>query len=273
MSDEQERWQLGGNSPEVYERHLVRAIFRPWATLLIEQAALNPGQRVLDVGCGTGVVARLAARHVGVTGEVVGLDLNPGMLVVARSLPPAQGAIVEWREGDAAALPFAEALFDVAFCQLGLQYFSDRSEAVREICRVLKSSGRFVALVWRALAHSPGFAALAGALERHISPAARAVMQAPFVFGDSTEELRTLLLEAGFHTACVRSDVRMVRFASPEAFVCHQVAGSPLASHVARVDEAARQALVREVSAAVPAYVNDEGMAFPIEGHVVIAHP
>lgn len=92
-------------------------------------------------------------------------------------------------------------------------------------------------------------------------------------FGDATEELRTLLLEAGFHTVRIRSDVRMVRFASPEAFVRHQVAGSPLASHVAQVDEAARRALVREVSAAMQAYVNDEGVAFPIEGHILIAHP
>jgi SAM-dependent methyltransferase len=184
------------------------------------------------------------------------------MLAVARSLPPPQGATVDWREGDAAALPFAGALFDVAFCQLGLQYFSDRSQGVREIYRVLKPSGRLVALVWRALVHSPGFAALADALERHVSPAARAVMQAPFVFGDATGDLRTLLLEAGFNTVRIRADVRMVRFPSPEALVRHQVAGSPLASHVAQVDEAARQALVREVSAATQQYLNDEGVAF-----------
>ena len=82
---------------------------------------------------------------------------------------------------------------------------------------------------------------------------------------------RTLLLEAGFSTLQIRTDVRMVRFASPEAFVHHQVAGSPLAGHVAQADEAARQALVREVSAAMQAYVNDEGISFPIEGHIVIA--
>jgi hypothetical protein len=95
----------------------------------------------------------------------------------------------------------------------GLQYFADRSKAVREVYRVLKPDGRFVALVWRAIVHSPGFTALAGALERHVSPAARAVMQAPFVFGDATEELRTLLLEADLHTVRIHSDVRMVRFA------------------------------------------------------------
>ena len=188
---EEERWQLEGNAPAIYERHLVPGIFEPWAPLLLEQAALRRGQQVLDVACGTGVAARLAAASLDTTGKVVGLDLNPGMLAVARSLPPPQGATIEWREGDAGALPFAEKLFDVVFCKFGLQYFPDRSQAVREMYRVLKPSGRLVALVWRALIHSLGFATLAEALERHISPAARAVMQAPFVLGDATGELRT----------------------------------------------------------------------------------
>jgi SAM-dependent methyltransferase len=140
------------------------------------------------------------------------------------------GAPVDWREGDAGALPFANAFFDIVFYQLGLQYFPDRRQAVREMHRVLKSSGHLVALVWRALVHSPGFVALVAALERHVSPAAGAVMQTPFVFGDETEELRTLLIV----TVRIRSDVRMVRFASTQALVHHQVEGSSLADHVAQ---------------------------------------
>jgi ubiquinone/menaquinone biosynthesis C-methylase UbiE len=270
---QQERWQLGGNAPEVYERYLVPALFGPWAPVVMEQAALQPGERVLDVACGTGVVARLAASHVGAAGQVTGVDLNPGMLAVARTLAPPQGARVDWREGNAAALPFSPATFHVVFCQLGLQYFPDRPQALREMYRVLMPRGRLLLLVWRAIAHSPGFGALAEALERHVSPAAGAVMRAPFVFGDATEELRTLVTEAGFRTVRIRSDVRMVRFASPEALVQYQVAGSPLASHVAQVDDAAREALIREVTAAMQSYLNDEGVAFPIEGHIAVAHP
>ncbi len=270
---QQERWQLGGNAAEVYQRYLVPAIFGPWVPLVIQQAALLPGERVLDVACGTGVVTRLAASGVGDAGQVIGLDLNPGMLAVAGTLAPPEGAPIEWREGDAAVLPFAARAFDVVFCQLGLQYFPDRLQALREMYRVLMPGGRLVSLVWRAVTHSPGFAALAEALERHVSPAAGAVMRAPFVFGDATGELRTLLTAAGFRTVHIGSDVRMVRFASPEALVRHQVAGSPLASHVAQVDDAAREALVREVTAAMQSYVNDEGLAFPIEGHLGVAHP
>ncbi len=139
--------------------------------------------------------------------------------------------------------------------------------------RVLKPGGRLVALVWRALAHSPGFAALAAALERHVDPAAAAVMRAPFVLGDATDELRGLLVKAGFRTVRVSADVRMVRFASPATFVRHQVDGSPLASHVAQADDAARDALIREVTAAMLSYVNDDGLAFPIEGHIGVASP
>ena len=128
-------------------------------------------------------------------------------------------------------------------------------------------------LVWRAIAHSPGFAALAAALERHVSTAAGAVMRAPFVFGDTTDELRGLLVQAGFRAVRVGADVRMVRFASPAALVRHQVAGSPLAPHVAAANDTVRDALLQEVSAEMASYVNDEGLAFPIEGHIGVAYP
>jgi ubiquinone/menaquinone biosynthesis C-methylase UbiE len=268
-----ERWQLGGNAPEVYETELVPAIFAPWALLLVAKAALHEGERVLDVACGTGVVARLAAPQVGTGGHVVGLDLNPGMLARARASSPPEGAAVEWREGDAGALPFSAATFDAVFCQLGLQYFPDRQKAAREMYRVLKPDGRLVVLVWRALAHSPGFQALAAALERYVSPAASAVMRAPFVFGDTTDELRALLVQASFRTVRVSADVRMVRFASPAALVRHQVASSPLAPHVAAVDDTIRDTLIREVTAEMQCYLSDDGLAFPIEGHIAVAHP
>jgi ubiquinone/menaquinone biosynthesis C-methylase UbiE len=270
MMSQQERWQLGGNAPEIYERYLVPAIFGPWAPIVIAQAGLQAGESVLDVACGTGVVARLAVQHVGASGHVTGLDINPGMLAIARSLTPAQGATVEWREGDAMTLPFSDETFNVAFSQLGLQYFADRLQALREIQRVIIPEGRLVVLVWRAIAHSPGFAALAEALDQHVSPAAGAVMRAPFVFGDCPEELRTLLTDAGFREVMVRSDVRMVRFASPEALVQYQVAGSPLAGHVVQADDAAREALIRDVTAAMKDYLNDDGVAFPIEGHIAV---
>ncbi len=107
---QQEHQLLHGTGAEIYECGLVPAIFAPWATILIEQVALQPGDRVLDVACGTGVVARLAARQVGPTGQIIGLDNNAGMLAVARSLPPIPGVSLEWQEGNALAMPLVNAL-------------------------------------------------------------------------------------------------------------------------------------------------------------------
>ena len=119
MSDH-EHWQLNGSAPELYERYLVPAITRIWASDLIDRVA-EPGQSLLDVACGTGVVARLAAERMR-TGRVVGLDLNEGMLAVARSVP-VTGAPIEWREGSALSLPFEDRSFDLVLCQLGFSSF------------------------------------------------------------------------------------------------------------------------------------------------------
>ena len=106
--DEQEQWQLDGSAPELYQRYLVPAVTALWAQELAEQGALRPGEQVLDVACGTGVVARVAAERVGTSGRVAALDLNPGMLNVARSVATTTGdsASIQWHEASADKLPF-----------------------------------------------------------------------------------------------------------------------------------------------------------------------
>src|SRR3954453_15082278 len=106
---------------EGYERGLVPAMFAPWALDLVAVAALQPAERVLDVACGTGIVARHAAPRVGAAGRVVGVDVSAPMLAGARAQGAPEGVAVEWCEGDAGALPFPAGAFDVALCQHGLQ--------------------------------------------------------------------------------------------------------------------------------------------------------
>jgi len=268
---QQEQWQLGGNAPEMYERYLVPAAFGPLASLLLELAAIQPGERVLDVACGTGAVARLAVQDVGPTGQVVGLDLNPAMLAVARtvSLPP--GASVRWQEGSADALPFAAAAFEVVCCQQGLQFFPDRGAALREMHRVLVPGGRVVLGVWRAIEENPGAAAFSAAVAQYVSTEAGMRLRAPFALGEEAA-LHALLMEAGFCDVRIRAAVYTVRCPPPEEHIRRMMAASPLADVFAQMEDTTRAALVREVGTALQSYRDEEGLALPIATHLAVAY-
>jgi ubiquinone/menaquinone biosynthesis C-methylase UbiE len=266
----QPQWQqVSGNAAEVYGRHLVPAMFASWAPLLIEDADLRSGEQVLDVACGTGVLTRLAAERVGKTGRVVGLDLNAGMLSVARSSSPFTGAAIEWCEASALAMPLPSASFDVVLCQQGLQQCPDRPTAVAEMHRVLHTSGRMVASVWGKLERSPGMAALVEALEKHVSVAAANNRRAPFALSDAAE-LNSLIVHVGFRDVSVKTLVGTARFPSIAKFVEYQLAATPL-STLGGISDDTFDAVIYDVSTVLRAYVTDGSLTFPMEAHVVTA--
>jgi ubiquinone/menaquinone biosynthesis C-methylase UbiE len=250
---------------EIYERHMVPAMLASWVPDLLDLVALKPGERVLDVACGTGIVARQAASRVGAGGHVVGLDLNGNMLALARVLAPA----VEWREGNAMALPFPTNAFDVVLCQQGLQFFPDINTALRETHRVLVPGGRFVAAVWCAIQSSPGHHALTRGLERHVGTEAAGLMSAVFGLGDA-QALQTILEEAGFREVRVLREKRVARFPSPELFVRWVVVGSVLGRTGVQVRDESLAAIIREVDGALQPYTGDDGLAFPMEAHLAV---
>jgi SAM-dependent methyltransferase len=145
---EHEQWQVTAEAAELYERYPARYILGPWAPLLVDAAALARGERVLDVACGTGLVARIAAQRVGPAGRVVGVDLNPGMIAVARSLPAPIATPIEWLERSALDLRLPDASFDAVLCQQGLQFFPDKLVALGQMRRVLVHGGRLALSVW-----------------------------------------------------------------------------------------------------------------------------
>jgi ubiquinone/menaquinone biosynthesis C-methylase UbiE len=228
---------------------------------------------VVDIACGTGIVARIAAARVGPTGVVVGVDLNPGMLSVARSgalMESQASAPLQWQEANADKLPFPDESFDIVYCQLGLQFFANRAAAVREMRRVLAAGGRLALMVWRGMNESPGFAVLAEALERHVGQAAASIMRAPFGLPNA-DELAGLVRDAGFRDVVVQQRVGTVRFPSVERFVLSYVAGSPLAGPVSQASDAARGALINDASNALREYTSNTELAFPIAAHLLNA--
>lgn len=251
---------------EIYERHMVPAIFNTWVPSLLDFVALRPGERMLDLACGTGVVAREAASRVGVSGRVVGLDINGEMLARAR----ATRAAVEWCEGSAMDLPFAVGTFDVVVCQQGLQFFPDESKALREVQRVLIPGGRLAAAVWCSIESSPGHHALALGLERHVGAEAAKLMYSVFRLGDS-QALQTSLEGVGFRDVRLQRERKVARFPSPDLFARWMVAGSVLGRTGIQVRNEALTAMIREVDDALQPYVAPDGLAFPMEAYLMIA--
>ena len=274
MTPEARGWQLERTSAELYERYLVPPVTLPWARDLVQRVGLRSGVRVLDVACGTGVVARLAASKVGEGGRVAALDLNPGMLAVGQSTEAPEGAEITWREGSADTLPFGDGEFDVVLCQLGLQFFPNRPAALREMRRVLGATGRVGASVYAAIDRNPAADALAHALDRYLGEGASDAKRSEHSLADP-DELRELFDAAGFAGVRVVTVTRSVRFASVENWVEIQFSATPLASLVADRGPAERDRIVGHVSADVgeglARFVSDDAFSFPQEAHVALA--
>jgi ubiquinone/menaquinone biosynthesis C-methylase UbiE len=242
---------------------MVPAIFVRWLPTFLDLTSPQLGNRVLDVACGTGIIAREVLSHVGSSGRVVGVDINSSMLSMARALEPS----MDWREGDAQDLPFADGEFDIVVCQQGLQFFPDREVALREMHRVLIPGGRVALASWCEIESSPGQNALTQATEKHVGPEAATLLSGAFRLGD-VEYFQALLEDAGFHDVQIRREKKMANFSSPEAFARIVVAGSAIGRAGIQLRDEAMTAIVHDVEAALRRYVDSDGLAFPMESHL-----
>lgn len=262
-----EKWHLD----EVFLTINVVPAFLTTSQELLTLAELRAGERVLDVACGTGIVARLAAAVIGPAGVVVCTDVNEGMLHIARTVPPLpHSPEIAWRHSDAAALPFPAAAFDVVCCQHGLEFFADRAAGLREFARVLVPGGCLVLWVWRALERQRFHVPLLAAVDRYMGVDARQLLQAPFTLGDATA-LRYLVAGAGFRQVHLRITTNVLRYPSLEAYVRGFLTAMLIAPAIAALDVATRTAMVQEVTRALAEYVDDDGLTVPAESHVVRA--
>jgi ubiquinone/menaquinone biosynthesis C-methylase UbiE len=262
------QWQLAGNAAELYEDILVPTVFRPWATDLLELADLRHGERVLDVACGTGIVARLAAGQVGTAGEVTGLDLNAGMLRVARSLPAPPGAPMTWVEGSALAMPLPDASFDVVLCQQGFQFFPDQAAGLQELKRVLVPGGRVLLSIWEG--ETPYSSAMAAAVEKHVGLEPATTLRKSRACPDP-ETVRDLMMQTGLRDArtCARDLMR--HLPAIARFVLRHLAATPVAGAIAALSEEGRAALADDVRKALLAYEDGDGVRYREVAHVVLA--
>lgn len=243
----------GGTAAENYQRFFVPSIGAPVADDLIGVAGLQPGERVLDVACGTGVVARRAAERVGAAGSVAGLDVNPGMLAVARSETPSDRPI-DWYEADAESMPLPDKAFDVVLCQMGLQFVPNKLAALREMRRVLDTAGRVHVNVPGP--KPPIFAIMTDALARRLGPGAASFGDLVFSMHD-VDELTELMRSAGFREVDVQAKRKDLRLPAPEDFLWQYIHSTPLAEAAAQAGEGELDALERDVCAQWQEFVVD----------------
>jgi SAM-dependent methyltransferase len=245
----------------VYEALFVPAMFAPWAPVVAEAAELRAGDRVLDVACGTGVLARAAAAAVGPAGTVVGLDPNDGMLAVASRTAPQ----IEWRRGVAEALPFDAASFDAVVSQFGLMFFRDRHAAIGEMRRVLRPGGRLAVAVWGALDDAPAYVAFVGLLQELFGTAVADRLRAPFALGDAAA-LSASFAAAGLSPAGVAGRDGTVRFPSLRVWVEADAKGW------LQLDDDQHRTLLAAADTALRPFVAADGrVAFSLPAYLVTA--
>ncbi|MHC1783065.1 MAG: class I SAM-dependent methyltransferase [Anaerolineaceae bacterium] len=243
---------------ETYERFFVKSIYRFWTPLLLERAAPKAGETVLDVACGTGVVARSVVPLVGEAGRVVGLDINPSMLEVACKQFSDNCEAIDWREGRAEKLPFSDREFHLVTCQQGMQFFN-RPTAVREMRRVLRGKGRVAIAVWRSLDDNLFYRTIFGALAS-VFNIPMVELANPFSYGDQ-DELRDLLIEAGFKRVNIEAVRHPVYFHEVDHFMETTVrAASVVIPAFAAMDGEMRADLMSKVNQQVADYLMDHTM-------------
>lgn len=249
-----------------YESSLVPALMEEWAPRLVAAARIARGHHVLDVACGTGVLTREAAEHVGAGGFVAGLDLDSGMLSVARSLRPD----LRWYEGRADRLPFPDASFDAVVSQFGLMFFPDRPGALTEMWRVLKPGGRMAVAVWASLEATPAYEAETLLVERLAGPVASAPLRIPFNLGDP-DLFAAQFRAAGVPLESLTTVVGSGRFASVREMVAADIVGwlPVMGVHLA---PAVIDAILTEAEHVLSAYRQADGsVRFDSPAHIAVA--
>jgi SAM-dependent methyltransferase len=248
---------------ETYERILVPSIFAAWAQEILERARpIGPSDRVLDLGCGTGIVARQLRDRLGAGARLTGADASPEMIAHARTLAPD----IDWREANAMKLPFADASFELVVSQQMLQFVSDPAAALREIRRVLTSGGRLVAATWRPRRELPLFDVLGQIAERHLGVA----NEKRFLLGEEAV-LRGLLENAGFADVRIEVVTRMDRFQEFPYRLSALAANFDLSSLSADEREARLSALETESRNAAEQFAADGAIAAPARANLITA--
>ncbi len=264
----QSGFQLSGNAAAIYEDQKVPAMFGPLADATLNVVTLFNDDIVLDVACGTGIVARKVRDKIDSASRIAGVDLNEGMIATARLITEDFDPPIRWEVADATKTPFKDGEFTVVFCQQGIQFFPDDQVAVVEMRRVLRKGGRVAITVWAGV--SPFFRALADAIERHVDADAAEQSLAPFSY-NGAERLPSILAAAGFRDVKVETITVNRVIADPSTSIPKEIMGNPVGPTVDAKGIAVMNAIVDEVRLDCLRFERGNELVVPQEAHPVTA--
>jgi len=255
--------QVSKDAARVYEEFFLPALFQEWAPIVTEAAQIQNGHRAIDVACGTGALAIEISEHIGPQGSVIGVDINDGMLNIARDKAPN----IEWQIAPAELLPYEDSRFDCAVCQFGLMYFDNREKALREMMRVLRPGGTLAFIVWNKLENNPGFAARNELWIKMFGDDAGD--EVPYSLG-GIEVLKKLLVSADILDVEISTRNGTARYSSIYDWM-HTVAKGWTQDELIADDQF--EMLLQKAQQVFSNFVSTEGaVAYPTSAHVVTAN-
>lgn len=272
MAKPQDTLDFMSYSAESYERFMVPGLFALWATDLVQRAKPQLGERVLDIACGTGIVARIAAPLVGSPGSVTGLDANPDMIDMARTAAERDQLAIDWHTSPAEHLPYPDQHFDLIVCQFGLMFFTDKHGALKEMHRVLSKHGRIVLSVWEGLDRHPFYQMLHTVSFQHFG---KSSVETVFSLGNAGE-LRKLLNDAGFQQVEIEPMSITAHFPQPEEFLAWEMDINPAeAPTLQNLDMEAQQAILaaarQEMQIPLAEVMQENQVVLPFHAHIAQA--
>jgi ubiquinone/menaquinone biosynthesis C-methylase UbiE len=258
----EEKPSISTEASKVYEEFFVPALLAEWAPVMAKAVEMKYGERILDVACGTGVLARYMKKNY--NADVTGVDISKEMLSVASE----KTRDIQWVESPAESLPFENDSFDAVTCQFGLMFFNNREGALQEMNRVLKPGRKVSVSVWDTIENSPGYLTLYELLRQEFGDDVSGQLLHPFALGDKAL-LKEIFRTVGFKSFEIETKKRSAIFPSVRSWIHTEIRGWVFSD---MINDEQLYEFTEKAEKEVKRYADESGkVRFDIQAHIITA--
>lgn len=255
-------YQLDLDAAKFYETHFVPTIFKNWSEILLDKTPLKFSDKLLDVACGTGIVARQARKRELHIDNIYGIDLNQGMIKVAEELAPG----INWVQGSADEMTFENDFFDKVVCQFGLMFFPKKVNALNELNRVRKKDGKIIMGIWNSLEENEAYYDLLELVEEVLDSETAEILKAPFKLGKK-EDICELIEQSELTNYNIETVISEIQFPSIKYWIDCDIKASTIANSIS--DEQYKMLLSRGQNKLSKYIPNEDFVNIKMSAHLV----